>query len=162
VQLSLDNSGSLSGSDAGSTVNGCVDFSGLKVSSPGVFVLTATNQYSYPFSYSSLTINSLTITITSDYDPTSFFDHSLSIEIRDYQSNLYIHSLQVTLSASNSIITTNPLTTSSGSCSFSLYFTQSGQIQISASSLGYTGQLSLTVNKPILKLSMIPPSVLFT
>ena len=142
------------------TATGCVTISDLKVTDPGTFDLTASNSFCDPYTYSSLNIEKLTITIESSSTPTALFDHTLDVSIKASSGSLYSSSINVLLSAVDSVIVSNTCSTSSGICQFQLYFLNFGSKTITATSSGYSASISLTVNKPLLKLVVNQPSVM--
>jgi hypothetical protein len=160
VSLSISNSGVLSGTNSGDTSSGCISFGSLSISTFGSFQITASslNMNSDVSEY--LTIKELSISITSSKSsPTCFFDFLLTVQVKDQSSSLYTNSITISLSSTDSVLSSTTITTSSGKGSITIYFTQSGPKTISASTQGYSNSKSLTSQKAILIFSSILPSV---
>ena len=164
VQISLSAGGRIFGSCSGLSVDGEVEFAGIRILSKGVFVIIAQSEDMVMGVSSEVTVETTlySITITTDpVSPTSYFNFQIFISTKSEDNELYLPQSQVsiTLSQNSQTLASNSLRTQSGRGSLSLYSSTSGLTEIQASSNSITSSLSITLQKPILKIQEIFPVI---
>ena len=165
VQISLSAGGKLLGISSKESVNGKVEFAGIRILSKGVFVVIGQSDDMVVAVSSEVTVDTTmhSITITTDpVTPTSYFNFLIFISTKSEDNELYLPQSQVSITLSQNSITlaSNSLQTRSGQGSLSLYSSSSGLTLIRASSNSIDSSLSITLSQPVLKILEIKPAVL--
>jgi hypothetical protein len=162
VTLSLNPSGTLSGTLTGTTSSGIVSFSNLYILSRNTFTVDASSTDLLTGSSSTFFCTNYVKTMSVSIDnslPTVLFNHVVTVLLYGDDGAAFTGSVAVSIS-STSLTGTLSLTTSSGTATFSsVYFTLSGSEIITASvpaSSPYSAVSAthtVTVNQPRLKIT---------
>ena len=159
ITLALSpSSGTITGTLTGTTSSGVYSFSSLKITSYGVFKIQATGTDLTMGESASLTILDL-VTVSVSSTDTSFsvyYDFTVTVNLKDQNSNLWTEASTVTLTGTN-LYSSTTLTgsTSSGIINFTVYCTSIGSLTITATSGTKTGTLTVTLAQNMIKVTLV-------
>jgi hypothetical protein len=150
ITLGVNSGGTMSGTLTQSTSSGVASFSSIFITSAGTYNLQASASYMTTVSSTSsytviqLALTTLTLSSTS-VSYSAYKDYTLNVALKDQLNSGWTSSTIVTLSGSN-VFSDSSLscTTTSASCSYTLYCTTVGLFTVTATSGTVTGTLDIT------------------
>lgn len=164
ITLSLSPTGTISGTVTSNTSGGTFTFSNLKITSAGTYTVEAANTNMLTGSSSSFTITALALTTisisSSNSSPSANVQFSLTCTLKDQAGSSWTSSTILTLTATNSFVGSNSVTTATGSGVFTVYCLNSGSITFTVSST-VTQTITLNILQDMLKIIQVTPAVLF-
>ena len=166
ISLSLNPSGTISGTTSGQTANGNLTLSSLKITTAGTYILTASCQGFNSTSSSSFTVSdvyviSLSISM-SNSSISAYFSYQTTVELKIADGSYFTQSVAVSISCTG-MNSYSPVDNTNGIVVFNAYFTMSGDWTITASvpasgtNQGVTQTLGITVLAPVLAITSFSP-----
>ena len=159
VIISLS-SGVLSGISSMQSTNGIAEFSNLRILSDGYFTITATSVGIVSVTSSYLPITNFLYSITATASPSSVstnFNTVITVSLKGEDNNPFNQTSTVTISQNNDLVGALSDITSSGTATFTVYFTKSGSKSLTISSGSKTTSLSVNVLQNKIKIISISP-----
>ena len=171
ITLSLTPTGTFSGTVTGSTTNGVITFTSLRILSQNTFTLTASSTgVTSAVSTSFSVVNyAFTITLTtSNSSPSRNFAFTITATINGEDGNAFTGACTLGLTESTSaMLGTTTATTSTGTATLSIYMVSLGQKTItgtcpaSGSSPAVSSTVAVTVVTCILQITTFTGSVIY-
>jgi hypothetical protein len=162
------NTGTMVGTQTGTTVSGVATFSGLRIISSGSFTITAscTDMTSSTTSSISMTNYPYTLQIqTSNTTPSSAFSFVITVNIFGEDQRAFTGSATVLLSeTSGATISGASLSqiTTSGTATYTIFISSLGTRTIRATCNALTASVGVTIEQSSLIISQLTPVVLHT
>ena len=167
ISIALTPSGTIHGTVSGTTVSGQITFTNLRILSAGSFsiVASSTNINSFT-STPAIPITNFLTAIALSSSPSLISANTLATitaTLTAEDTHLFTGSTQVVLSQTNGndIVGTLTLSTTSGTATFSVYFTIPGVKSLTASAFSITSSISLTILQQKIIITSLTPTVLF-
>ena len=171
ITLSISPTASVSGTWTSSTTGGVFTFTGLRVLTKGNFVISASSTGLASVSTSTFSVYNYVYTITlasSLATPTAYFSFTISASLKGEDNQLYTGTCAISLVeiAGSTIFGTSSGTVTTGSASFSLYFSSTGSKTIRAtcpaseSSPSISGTVTVDIQSLKLKINSLTPTVI--
>ena len=145
-----------------SSTNGIAVFSNLRILSDGYFTITATSANIVSVTSSYMLITNFLYSISASASPSSVstnFNTVIAVFLKGEDNNPFNQTSIVTISQNNDLVGTLSVTTSSGTATFTVYFTKSGSKSLTISSGSKTTSLTITVLQNKITITSITPSI---
>ena len=160
ISLSVLPAGALAGTTTKTTAGGTVTFTGIRILSSGNLQVQATAAGITPATTASMPITNYVYTSTTVASPSPAsvnFDLTITVSLFGEDTNPFTGSAAVTLSCPQSFSGTDSLQNSGGTAVFTIYFSQTGGMKITASSSSITSSVTVQVLTSMLKITDYSP-----
>ena len=163
ITLSLSNSGTFSGTVSSSSTSGICQFSSLKITTSGIFSITASSQDKLPATSNQISISELALTTinlsSSESSQSANFEFSLTITLKDQVGSLWQVKTLLSLTSDLDLNGDINIQTDKGSIIANLWSSKVGLNTITVVSGLVSTSISITILKDMIKIIELTPIV---